>query len=217
MKNYETQRLQARFLNTLLPAAGGASAFTAFFPAALTPPRFCAAVGALFPPRFTTVVAFDVVDISLPLLTILVSVTGGAAAALLALVIVVGFVAFRPPPRATLPRGFGPFSLAKVAVAATATDFAGESCLEGESGLRGEVGRPRSGFCGEGRLMGRIGDWGRVREFEDLGERIVDGLVTWRLGPLVVVVLVRFFGLGIWPGSGVFSLSALSSLSLGES
>jgi len=61
-----------------------------------------------------------------------------------------------------------------------------------------------------------MGEWGNVRELEDLGERTVEGLVTCRLGP-VAVVLVRFLGLGIWPGSGVFSLSAWSKWSLPRS
>lgn len=173
--------------------------------------------------------AFEVVDTSLLLLAILTSTaTCGATAPRFALVAAgfeaaaVGFVAFLPA--AAFPRvvlGFSTTILATVAVAAMAADLAGESCFDGEScfegdmGFSGEAGRERCDFCGE-PSTGRIGEWGRVRELEDLGERTVQGLVTCRLGP-VVVVLVRFLGLGIWPGSGVFSLSAWSRWSLEES
>lgn len=67
-------------------------------------------------------------------------------------------------------------------------------------------------FCSE-HSAGRMGDWGRVRELADFGERTVEGLVTWRDGPLAN--LVRFLGFGILGISpAVFSLSAASMISL---
>ncbi len=124
-----------------------------------------------------------------------------------------GFVAFLPAPAfARVALGFSATMFASMAVAAMAADLAGESCLDGEScfegniSFKGEAGPERCDFCGE-HSAGRMGEWGRVRELEVLGERTVEGLVTCRLVP-VTVVLVRFLGLGIWPGAGVFSLSA---------
>lgn len=179
--------------------------------------------------------AFEVVETSLLLLAILVSATACVAPApRLALVAIgfeaaaVGLVAFLPTPAfARVALGFSTTMFARAAVAAMAADLAGESCLDGKScldgescfdgdiGFKGEAGRERFDFCGE-HSADRMGEWGIVRELEDLGERMVEGLVTCRLGP-VAVGLVRFLGLGIWPGSGVFSLSAWSKWSLSES
>ena len=73
--------------------------------------------------------------------------------------------------------------LVVAAMAARAADLAGESCLDGEScfdgdtGFKGEAGRERWDFWVEPNA-GRMGECGRVRELEDLGERTVEGLVT---------------------------------------
>lgn len=50
-----------------------------------------------------------------------------------------------------------------------------------------------------------------MREFEDLGERTLEGFVTWRDGAVAVMVLVRFLGLGM---GSVFSLSVEMRTSL---
>ena len=103
--------------------------------------------------------------------------------------------------------------MARLAVAAAAAAFAGDANLTGETDFRGDVGFAKYDFCGD-LSSGRIGDWGRVRELADLGERTVDGSVTWR-DFAVVVILARFLGLGIasmdW---ALFSLFAESILSL---
>ena len=117
-----------------------------------------------------------------------------------------GFVAFLAG-GAGVGRVVAPFILsrtreARPTVAARAADFEGEIVVRTELGLRGEAGREMWGRWGE-----RMGECGKVRELEDLGERIVDGLVGWRV---VAAVLVRFLGLergSVWEGSGAFSLS----------
>ena len=76
----------------------------------------------------------------------------------------------------------------------------------GEGGLRGEAGRETWDFGGAPN-GGLTGERGSVRELEDLGDRTVDGLVTWRL--VATAGLTRFLGAGMsCDGSGVFSLSA---------
>ena len=67
--------------------------------------------------------------------------------------------------------------LARLAVAAAAAFLAGDASLIGETGFRGDVGNAKYDFCGD-LSSGRIGDWGRVRELADLGERTVDGFVA---------------------------------------
>ena len=221
-------RTYALFLKILLPA-GGASA--TFFPAALTPSLtffFWAADAVVFwdrPPFFTTVVAFEVVDVLLWLLTVRISGMGGGsiprfervdAGFVGAAAFVVGFrpaVAF---PRATL--GLLVAGSAMWFVAATAANLAGEpgvtneNCFEGLAGFNGDTGRERWSFWGEPKT-GRTGDWS-VREFRDLGESTLEGFVTWREGALVAF-FGRFLGFGILcAGSGVFSLSAFSKCSL---
>lgn len=227
----EFTNAQARFLKTLLPA-GGASA--TFFLAALTPRFafffFCAAVtvaAGAFLPLLITVVAFEVAEILLWLLTVRISATGGGASTprfgrvdVGLVAAAVGFVTFRPV--AGLPRigfGFSATASARCAVAAMAADLAGEvglvggSCFDGLINFRGEAGCETYCFCGEPKT-GRMGDCGRVRELEDLGESTVEGFVTWREGALAAV-LGLFFGFGrFWAGSGVFSLSAFSMCSL---
>lgn len=103
--------------------------------------------------------------------------------------------------------------LARLAVAAAAAVLAGDASLIGENGFKGEVGSAKYDFCGE-LSSGRIGDWGRVRELADLGERTVDGFVACR-DFAVVAILARFLGLGItsidW---APFSFSADSIASL---
>lgn len=95
--------------------------------------------------------------------------------------------------------------LAKFAVAAAAAALAGDAVLIGEQGFKGETGRERYDFCGEHRA-GRIGDWSRVRELADFGDRTVDGFVTWRDSTLLAFVRFLGFGNGC-AGSAVFSLS----------
>lgn len=83
--------------------------------------------------------AFDVVEISLLLLAILVSATACVAPApRLGLItagfeaMAVGFVAFRPAPAfARVVLGFSTTMFARIAVAAMAADLAGEICLDG--------------------------------------------------------------------------------------
>lgn len=101
--------------------------------------------------------AFEVVEMSLLLLAILVSAAACVAPTpRLALVAAgfeaaaVGFVAFLPAPAlARVPLGFSRTMFARVAVAAMAADLAGEICLDGEScfegdiGFKGEAGRER--------------------------------------------------------------------------
>ena len=165
----------ARFLKTLLPA-GGAS--TTFFLAALTPMFafffFCAAVtvaAGAFLPLLITVVAFEVVEILLWLLTVRISGIGGGASTPrfgrvdVALVAAAAeLVAFRPV--AAFPRigfAFSATASARCAVAAIAADFAGdiglagESCLDGLISLRGDAGCERYCFWGEPKT-GRRGD-----------------------------------------------------------
>ena len=211
------------FRSTLLPAAGPSTFALAatFFPAALSATFFFAAVegGAL--PRFlTTVVPVEVLEMLLLLLTDrfagasgttgaprfdLVTASFGAAG---------GFVALRAG--AGLPRASFGSSLTEPAIvagAATVVSLAGEAAFRGEAGFRGETGRARYDFCGEPN-GGRIGENGRVRELEDLGESTVDGLVTCRLF-VAAVVLVRFFGWGIWSARlGAFSWSIVDIVSL---
>ncbi len=67
--------------------------------------------------------------------------------------------------------------LARLAVAAATADLAGDANLIGEMGFRGEVGCVKYAFCGD-LSSERIGDWGRVRELADFGERTVDGFVS---------------------------------------
>jgi len=43
---------------------------------------------------------------------------------------------------------------------------------------------------------GRIGEWGRVREFADLGDRTVEGLGGW-WGFVALEAFGRFLGFGI--------------------
>ena len=86
--------------------------------------------------------------------------------------------------------------LARLAVAAAAAVLAGDANLIGEMGFRGDVGCAKYNFEGE-FSSGRTGDCGRVRELADFGERTVDGFVTCRDFAVVVVILVRFLGLGI--------------------
>ena len=216
----------ALFLKTLLPA-GGASA--TFFPAALTPTFraffFWAAAVVAFcalPPFFTTVVAFEVVETVLWLLTVRDSGIGGGSIPRFGRVVavLVAGAAFRPV--AAFPRialGFSASTSTSWVVAAMAADLAGEigfanvNCFEGLIGFRGETGRERWDFWGE-PSVGRMGDWGRVRELDDLGESTVDGFVTWREGALAAVFGL-FFGFGrLCAGSGVFSLSSFSMCSL---
>ena len=163
----------------------------------------------------------DVPDALLLLLTVLLS--GGLGAFALprfarvtaAFVGATGFEAFRVVLGAALPGlSFSPTILARELVAATAAAFAGEGGLTGDTGFNGETGRARYDFCGEASI-GRIGECGKVREFEDFGDSTLDGFVTCRLTP-PGAVFVRFLGFGIgWLGSGVFSLStSISSLIL---
>ncbi len=190
-----------------------------FLPTARTPTSLflLAAVGAFFA-LFTMVVAMDTLDRLLVLLAFRTS-SGSCVgpAPLLALVfptfVVVGLLAFRVVPAFGRPAlDFSPTMLARLAVAAAVATLAGETILIGEKCFSGEAGCERYGFCGEHRV-GRTGDWGKVRELADLGERTEEGLVTWRDGPLAT--LVRFLGFGIsGTGPTVFSLSADSMTSL---
>lgn len=133
----------------------------------------------------------------------------------------VAAAAFRPV--VALPRialGFSASTSTSWVVAAMAADLAGETgfanvnCFEGLMGFR-ETGRKRWDFWGE-PSVGRMGDWGRVRELDDLGESTVDGFVTWREGALAAVFGL-FFGFGRFcAGSGVFSLSSFSMCSLAQ-
>ena len=165
----------ALFLSTLLPAGGASSIF---FLAALTPTLvsffFCAAAvvaAGAFLPLFTTVVAFEVVEIVLWLLTVRISGIGGGASTPrlgrvdVGLVIAdVGLIGFRPV--APLPRvgfGFSATASAICVVAAIAADFAvdtgllGENNFEGLINLSGDAGCERNCFWGEPRT-GRTGD-----------------------------------------------------------
>ena len=103
--------------------------------------------------------------------------------------------------------------LARSAVAAAAAALAGDANLIGEIGFRGDVGSAKCAFCGDLSSI-RIGDWGRVRELADLGERTVEGFVACRAFA-VVAILARFLGLGMpSTGSVLFSLSARTIASL---
>ena len=160
------------------------------------------------------------------LLTVRVSRTGGgsiprfervdAGFAVAAAALVVFFRPAVALPRATLgllvPESAGWFVAAIAANLAGEPGGAKENCFEGLAGFNGDTGRERWGFWGEPRT-GRTGDWS-VREFRDLGDRTVEGLVTWREGALAVFFGI-FLGFGILcAGSGVFSLSAFSICSL---
>ena len=134
---------------------------------------FCAAaevaVGA-FLPLFTTVVAFELVEKVLWLLTVRTSGIGGGASTPrlgrvdVSLVFAVGLVGFRPV--APFPRvgfGFSATASAKCVVAAIAADFAGdigfvgESSFDGLINLSGDAGCERYCFWGEPK-SGRTGD-----------------------------------------------------------
>ena len=120
------------------------------------------ATGA-FLPLVTTVVAFEVVEIVLWLLTVRISGIGGGASTPrlgrvdVGLVLaVVGLVGFRPV--APFPRvgfGFSATASAICVVAAIAADFAGDIGLVGESNfeglinLSGDAGCERYCFWGE--------------------------------------------------------------------
>lgn len=128
-------------------------------------------------------------------------------------IVLVRLLAFRVVPAFERPLlDFSSAMLARLAVAAAVAALTGDTVLIAEKGFSGEARCERYDFCGEHRA-GRIGDWGRVRELADLGERTVEGLVTWRDGPLAT--LVRFLGFGISSTDpAVFSLSADSMTSL---
>ena len=88
--------------------------------------------------------------------------------------VALGFVTLRPWPGREL--AVCPFSsniVARVAVAYIAAALAGEACFAAEKGFNGEVGREMNDLCGDSR-SGLSGDWGRVRELADLGDRTVD-------------------------------------------
>lgn len=160
-----------------------------------------------FPLFLITVVAFEVVDVVLWLLTVRNSGTAGGSIPRFERVDV-AFVAcaarpaaFRPAvafPRVAL--GFSATMSAKWLVAAIAADLAGENgfanvnCFEGLNGFRGDTGRERCCFWGDPRV-GRTGDWGRFRGLDDFGDSTVEGFVTWREGA-VAAVFVLFFGFG---------------------
>lgn len=83
-------------------------------------------------------------------------------------------------------------------------------------GLRGEMGRAMFDLIGDGRVVLK-GDWGSVREFVDLGERICDGWMTRFDGlrvPLAAAaapVRGRFAGFSLFVSWLAFSLSASKS------
>ena len=92
--------------------------------------------------------------------------------------VVVGLVALRPPAAFVRPGlAFSFTMLARSAVAAAAAALAGDANLTGEIDFRGDVGSAKCAFCGDLSSI-RIGDWGRVRELADFGERTVDGFVA---------------------------------------
>ena len=113
---------------------------------------FCA-----LPLFFTTVVAFEVVDRVLWLLTVRISGTGGGSIprfervdAGLATTGTAALAALRPAPGLPLVGlGFSATMSARLAVAAIAADLAGDSglakvnCFEGLMGFRGDRGRER--------------------------------------------------------------------------
>lgn len=110
--------------------------------------------------------------------------------------VIVGFLALRPVPVFGRP-GFR-FSLsifARFMVAAVAAAFAGDADFTDDVGFRGDIVYARYDFCGD-PSPALIGDWGRVRELADFGDKTVDGL-GHRRESKVVVIFVRFLGLGI--------------------
>lgn len=178
---------QALFRNTLRAGAGASAPGATFLPTACTLTSFflLAAVGAFFA-LLTIVVPSDALDILLVLLTFRISsgsCVGPAPlfARVFAAFVAVGLLALRAVPALGRPNlAFAPTIVARLAVAAAAAALAGDvvgTTLIGERGFRGEAGRETYDFCGEHRT-GRTGDCGNVREFADLGERTVDGLVT---------------------------------------
>ena len=196
---------QPRVLNTLRPFAGASVAVAAFFTgAALVPTAFltvfAAAAGAFFV-GFTIVVPVENAELLEVLLTVLSPSGSGAAFACfltgLESVALPAFVLGRP--------AFVPLTiLSSVAVAAAAPVFPVD-----RSGFNGEVALDAVVLCGESPSY-RIGDWGNVREFADLGESTVDGLGAF-LEVASLVTLVRFFGLGIG-SSCIFTRSLSSSI-----
>lgn len=137
---------------------------------------------AVFAPLFIIVVELDVFELLLLLLT--ERLAGGAfsmtrfglaaggfdfAVELLALRVVVPFA------RAGAGFDFSFTTFTKVAVATAGAPFAGESGLIITIGFNGDAGRERLDFgCKLAAVC--IGECGRVREFDDLGDNTVDGL-----------------------------------------
>ena len=132
----------ALFLRTLLPAAGPSIAFgpaASFFPAAQIAIVFLAAAGWAFVAFFTTVVAFEVPDMLLVLLTdrtstaFCVAATPRFGLVTADLAEVVGFVALRPEVAADLVDfNLSTTRFAKLAVAVAAAALAGDGILIGD-------------------------------------------------------------------------------------
>ena len=154
-----------------------------FFPTARTPTVSFFAAEAAFLVFFTIVVPVEMADMLLWLLTFLPSSDSLAASTprfglAAAAFVVVGLVALRPPTAFGRPGlAFSFTMLARSAVAAAAAALAGDASLIGEMVFRGDVGSAKCAFCGDLSSI-RIGDWGRVRELADLGERTVEGFVA---------------------------------------
>lgn len=173
----------ALFLKTLRAGGGIAVLAVTFFPTARTPTASFFAAEAAFLVFFTMVVPVEMAEMLLWLLTFLTSSDSLATSTprfglTAAAFVVVGLVALRPPAAFGRPGlAFSFTMLARSAVAAAAAALAGDANLIGEIGFRGDVGSAKCGFCGDLSSI-RTGDWGRVRELADFGERTVEGFVA---------------------------------------